>query len=135
MAAAAQGELPGDTLLAEAEPALELFQAALPLAAITVFYVNPARECEFIEQGLFLTASTSRLPGVNAFQFHRSCATHPDCVEYMLYEDWNSRELFDAQCQSGHLQRFADAIRELTVGPPTRKFYLGWCDGMGAQQE
>lgn len=135
MPSAVQREWRGDAPLAEAERALESFQPGLPLAAITVFYVNPAKEREFVEQGLFLTASTSRLPGVNAFQFHRGCAAQPDCVEYMLYEAWNSRELFHAQCQSRHVQRFADVIRELTVAPPTRTFYLGWCDSTGTQQE
>ena len=112
---------------AEAERLLDSFESSMPLAAITVFYVNPAKECEFVEQGLFLIASTSRSAGVNAFQFHKALV-NSDCIEYMLYEDWNSRELFRAQWESSHLQRFEDAIRGLTAAPPRRTFYVGWCD-------
>src|SRR5215467_11464117 len=119
-----------DELRAQVSRMLDSLAAGIPIAAIVLFGVNPGKEARFVENATVLTEATRRLPGCNVFVFHK--AVKPGLpatgVEYLIYEDWQTRDLFRAQWDSDHLQRFQHTVGDLLVAAPDLRFYYGWRD-------
>jgi len=107
---------------------LDSLPAQVPIAAIVLFRVNSEKEGIFLQNANALTEATRRLPGCNVFAFHKSVkAGGPsEGIEYLIYEDWQTRDLFRTQWDSQHLQRFQHAVGDLIVAPPDLRFYYGW---------
>ena len=107
---------------------LDSLEPGIALAAIVIFKVDPAKEGKFLEEADALTRATRRLPGCNVFAFHktaqRTAAAEP--VEYLIYEDWETRELFHTQWTSEHLGHFQSVVGDLVVATPDLRFYYGW---------
>lgn len=112
---------------------LDTLPPGIPLAAIVLFKVDPAKESRFKQEADALTAATRRLPGCNVFAFHK--ATPPGAsgepIEYLIYEDWETRELFHAQWTSDHLQHFQSVVGDLVLAAPDLRFYNGWREYRG----
>jgi haloalkane dehalogenase len=108
-------------LLASLEP-------GIAIAAIVIFKVARAQERQFLEAADALTRATRRLPGCNVFAFHKTAqpAAAADPVEYLIYEDWETRELFQVQWTSDHLERFQDVVGDFVTATPDLRFYYGW---------
>ena len=106
---------------------LDTLEPGTPIAAIVLFEVDPAREDRFKEAADDLTEATRRLPGCNVFAFHKQ--TQPAAgkpIEYLIYEDWQTRELFRVQWTSEHIRRFQSVVGGLVTAQPDLRFYLGW---------
>ena len=127
-----QGQQPPsiDELRAQVSQMLDSLPANVPIAAIVLFEVNPAKEDGFIKNANALTEATRRLPGCNVFAFHKIVKAGPAStgIEYLIYEDWQTRDLFRTQWDSDHLQRFQHAVGDLIVATPDLRFYFGWSD-------
>ena len=117
-----------DQLRAQVSQMLDSLPAQVPIAATVLFKVNPEREGPFLQHANALTDATRRLPGCNVFAFHRAVKTGApsEGIEYLIYEDWHTRELFRTQWDSQHLQRFQHSVGDLIVAPPDLRFYYGW---------
>ncbi len=100
----------------------------IAIAAIVIFKVARAKERQFLEAADALTRATRRLPGCNVFAFHKTAqpAAASDPVEYLIYEDWETRELFQVQWTSDHLKRFQDVVGGFVTATPDLRFYYGW---------
>jgi len=107
---------------------LDSLPAQVPIAATVLFKVNPQKEGIFLQNANALTEATRRLPGCNVFAFHKAVkAGGPsEGIEYLIYEDWQTRDLFRTQWDSQHLQRFQHSVGDLIVAPPDLRFYYGW---------
>lgn len=131
-------ESEGDTSVASPIEAVRVQVAQLidsldqrvPIAAIVVFKVNPDREPEFGREADLLTAATRRLPGCNVFAFHKTVSppSPRQAIEYLIYEDWETTGLFQAQWHSDHLQRFQRLVGDYVMAQPDLRFYVGWRD-------
>ncbi|HEV2845402.1 MAG TPA: haloalkane dehalogenase [Thermoanaerobaculia bacterium] len=112
---------------------LDTLEPGIPLAAIVLFKVDPAKERRFLEEAGTLTRETRRLPGCNVFAFHKATqeesATEP--IEYLIYEDWETRELFHAQWTSDHLRNFQYVVGDFVLAAPDLRFYHGWREYRG----
>ena len=112
---------------------LDTLPPGIPLAAIVLFKVDPAKESRFKQEADALTAATRRLPGCNVFAFHK--ATPPGAsgepIEYLIYEDWETRELFHTQWTSDHLKNFQSVVGDLVLAAPDLRFYNGWREYRG----
>jgi quinol monooxygenase YgiN len=98
------------------------------VAAVLTVRVSPELECRFMQHAIALTASVSALPGANAFAVHRSLEPDASGVGYVIYEVWQSRELFTAHWASDRLRSFHDSLDEFLVEEPTLHLYVGWFD-------
>ena len=109
---------------------LDTLEPGIPLAGTVLFKVDRAKERRFLEEADALTRATRRLPGCNVFAFHKATqsgsATEPS--EYLIYEDWQTRELFHTQWTSDHLKRFQAVVGDLVLAQPDLRFYYGWRD-------
>ncbi|HEX4963478.1 MAG TPA: haloalkane dehalogenase [Thermoanaerobaculia bacterium] len=112
---------------------LDTLEPGIPLAAIVIFKVDRAKERRFLEEADALTRATRRLPGCNVFAFHKAAqsgaTTEP--IEYLIYEDWETRELFHTQWTSDHIKRFQDVVGDLVTAAPDLRFYYGWREYRG----
>src|SRR5437764_5198603 len=117
-----------DQLRAQVSQMLDALPAQVPIGATVLFKVNPEKEGPFLQHANALTNATRRLPGCNVFAFHRAVKTGApsEGIEYLIYEDWQTRELFRTQWDSQHLQRFQHSVGDLIVAPPDLRFYYGW---------
>lgn len=128
----AESPSPIDALRADVNRMLETIHPENPIAATVVFEVSPASEEQFARNGLALTAATRRLPGCNVFSFHKAIKqTHPSALEYLIYEDWQSRRQFQRQWNSDHLQAFQRTVGALITAAPDLRFYTGWRQAEG----
>jgi haloalkane dehalogenase len=114
-----------DQVRAQVSQLLDSIAPDVPIAAIVLFKVNPAKENQFITNANLLTDGTLRLPGCNVFSFHKA-VVNGNAIEYLIYEDWETRDLFRTQWNSAHLKRFQYAVGDLVVAPPDLRFYYGW---------
>src|SRR5258708_34759014 len=114
-----------DQIRAQVSQLLDTIGPAVPISAIVLFKVNPAKENQFIANANLLTEATRRLPGVNVFSFQKA-VVNADALEYLIYEDWETRDLFRRQWDSNHLKQFQYAVGDLIVAPPDLRFYYGW---------
>lgn len=112
---------------------LDTLPVGMPLAAIVLFKVGPAKERRFQQEADVLTAATRKLPGCNVFAFHKTVvpASTTEPVEYLIYEDWETRELFHTQWTSQHLKHFQSFIGDLVLAAPDLRFYSGWREYRG----
>lgn len=112
---------------------LDTLPPGIPIAAIVLFKVDPAKEARFRQEADALTAATRRLPGCNVFAFHKATPGGPagEPIEYLIYEDWETRELFHTQWTSDHLQHFQSVVGDLVLAPPDLRFYNGWHEYRG----
>src|SRR5206468_12582622 len=96
---------------------LDSLDQRMPIAAIVIFKVTPERETEFGREADRLTAATRRLPGCNVFAFHKTVQPpgQRQPIEYLIYEDWETTGLFQAQWHSEHLQRFQRVVGEYVM--------------------
>src|SRR5207247_7210359 len=101
-----------------------------PIAAIVLFNVSPEHEEEFGREADLLTVGTRRLPGCNVFAFHKAAnpAGGRAPTEYLIYDDWETTGLFQAQWHSRHLQRFQGRVGDFLAAQPDLRFYVGWRD-------
>src|SRR5207253_9263366 len=97
---------PIEALRVQVAQMLDSLDQRMPVAAIVLFKVNPAREDDFKREASRLTVDTRRLPGCNVFAFHRATAAPGSSIEYLIYEDWQTTALFQRQWHSDHLQHF-----------------------------
>ncbi|HKI03132.1 MAG TPA: haloalkane dehalogenase [Thermoanaerobaculia bacterium] len=113
---------------------LDGLEPGIPLAAIVIFKVDREKERRFLEDADALTRATRRLPGCNVFAFHKTAQTEAagEPIEYLIYEDWQTRELFHTQWTSDHIKRFQDAVGDLVVAAPDLRFYYGWREYRGS---
>lgn len=122
-----------DTMRAGVLRMLDTLEPGIPLAAIVLFKVDRAKEQRFLEEADTLTRETRRLPGCNVFAFHKATqaesATEP--IEYLIYEDWETRELFHTQWTSDHLRNFQYAVGDFVLAAPDLRFYYGWREYRG----
>jgi haloalkane dehalogenase len=114
-----------DEVRARVSRMLDSISPDTPIAAIVLFKVDRAKEVQFIENANVLTEATRRLPGVNVFSFHKALEID-DSLEYLIYEDWQTRDLFRTQWDSNHLKRFQYTVGDLVVTPPDLRLYYGW---------
>ena len=107
---------------------LDTLEPGIALAAIVIFKVDPAKERQFLDEADALTRATRRLPGCNVFAFHKAAqqGSAAEPIEYLIYEDWQTRELFHTQWTSDHIKRFQDAVGDLVLAAPDLRFYYGW---------
>lgn len=124
-------------LRAEVSRLLDSLDPDAPIAAIVIFKVARAKEKLFGVQADLLTAATRRMPGVNVFAFHQTLQPAADdpSVEYLIYEDWQTRDLFRAQWDSAHLARFQGVVSDFVLAPPDLRFYHGWYEYRGGGGE
>ncbi len=118
---------PIEAVRVEVAQMLDGLDQRMPIAAIVLFKVNPAREDGFLQLADRLTQRTRRLPGCNVFAFHKA-TTAAEPVEYLIYEDWETTGLFQAQWHSDHLRDFQAGVGDLVVAQPDLRFYVGWRD-------
>jgi len=104
---------------------LDTLDPATPVSAIVLFEVNKAKETEFLTIADRLTLATRRLPGVNVFSFQKAVQEAPT-FQYLIYEDWETRDQFRRQWDSEHLQRFQATVGDTIQGAPDLRFYFGW---------
>jgi len=121
-----------DEVRAQVSQLLESIAGDVPIAAIVLFKVNRTKETQFIDSANLLTEATRRLPGVNVFSFHKAVVPG-DALEYLIYEDWETRDFFRTQWESHHLKRFQYTVGDLIVAPPDLRFYHGWPEYRKAQ--
>jgi haloalkane dehalogenase len=116
---------------------LDSLDQQAPIAAIVIFKVNPEREQEFGREADRLTAGTRRLTGCNVFAFHKIVQppAQRQPIEYLIYEDWETTGLFQAQWHSEHLQRFQALVGDYVMAQPDLRFYVGWREYRGAAVE
>lgn len=106
---------------------LDSLEPGTPIAAIVIFKADPSKEDRFRQAADDLTEATRRLPGCNVFAFHKATQTQAgQPIEYLIYEDWQTREQFRVQWTSGHIRRFQEVVGDLVVAQPDLRFYLGW---------
>ena len=112
---------------------LDTLPPGIPLAAIVLFKVDPAQESRFRQEADRLTAATRKLPGCNVFAFHKATPGGPagEPIEYLIYEDWETRELFHTQWTSDHLKHFQSVVGDLVLAAPDLRFYNGWREYRG----
>lgn len=112
---------------------LDTLEPGIPLAAIVLFKVDPAKEGRFLEEADTLTRETRRLPGCNVFAFHKAAqpASGTEPIEYLIYEDWETRELFHTQWTSDHLRNFQYVVGDFVLAAPDLRFYYGWREYRG----
>ncbi len=115
-----------DQLRAQVSQMLDSLPAQVPISAIVLFKVNPEKEAAFLQNADALTEATRKLPGCNVFSFHKEVKPGTGGIEYLIYEDWETRELFRTQWESQHLQRFQHSVGDSIVAPPDLRFYFGW---------
>jgi haloalkane dehalogenase len=115
-----------DQLRAQVSQMLNTLPAAGPISAIVLLEVNPQKEEPFLQIADALTEATRRLPGCNVFAFQKTVQPSGAGIEYLIYEDWQTRDFFRTQWDSNHLQRFQHAVGDLIVAPPDLRFYSGW---------
>jgi quinol monooxygenase YgiN len=121
---------PIDDLRAQVSRMLASLPPDTPIAATVVFQVEPSQEPTFLHNAQVLTAATRQLPGCQVFGFHRHKSLQPEpaqprAVEYLIFEEWTSRVLFQVQWDSAHLKHFQYTVGELVVAPPDLNFYYG----------
>lgn len=102
-----------------------------PIGATVVFKVSEKAEDTFVKNVSVLAEATKKLSGCNLFvyQKHQPYQGEPEepaAVEYLIYEDWESVQLFRVQWESEHLKQFQYTVLDLLVGPPDLTFYDGW---------
>lgn len=116
-----------EELRAQVSEMLDGLEPDTPIAATVTFQVDPAKEGAFARHIDDLAEATRQLPGLNVFHFHRNKAIQPgsDGVEYLIYEDWQTRDEFRAQWDSAHLKKFQGVVFDLIVAPPDLRFYYG----------
>lgn len=104
-----------------------------PISAIVLFQVDPGREAEFRRNADELIRDTRRLPGCNVFAIEPAVWPPPSggAIEYLIYEDWETTDLFQVQWDSPHLQRFQASVGDLLTAPPDLRFYDGWREYRG----
>lgn len=118
---------PIDALRADVNQMLETIHAENPIAATVVFSVTPALEERFASHAIALTNATRQLSGCNLFSFHRAVRpSDPASLEYLIYEDWQTRRQFQRQWNSDHLQAFQAVVGGFINKTPDLRFYTGW---------
>jgi quinol monooxygenase YgiN len=119
-----------DDLRAQVSRMLESLPPETPIAATVQFQVDRTKERTFLHNADVLTEATRQLPGCQVFGFHRHKSLQPEpeypaAVEYLIFEAWTSRVLFQVQWDSTHLKNFQYTVGELVVAPPDLDFYYG----------
>src|SRR6266852_5441417 len=119
-----------DELRAQFTRLLDSVPPPTPFAATVVFNVKRTKESTFTTNADVLTAATTPLDGLKIFTYQkqRSVARvqeHAPAVNYIIYEAWESCELFRVQWNSKHLRDFQNTVLDLVVGPPELRFYFG----------
>jgi quinol monooxygenase YgiN len=117
-----------DDLRAQVSRMLESLPPETPIAATVVFQVDRTKERTFLHNADVLTEATRQLPGCQVFGFHRHKSIqyepeHAAAVEYLIFEEWTSRVLFQVQWNSAHLRHFQYSVGNLVVAPPDLNFY------------
>ena len=80
-----------------------------PLTIIAKLTARPGREQEVYDACHALLAPTHAEEGCINYDMHRS-VENPGVI--IFYENWTTRELWDAHMQSPHLQAFSAATRD-----------------------
>lgn len=114
-----------DDLRAQFTAMLDAADPSVAIASIVLFQVDPAKESRFLANANTLTVATRRLRGCNVFAFHRAMDKSQG-LQYLIYEDWETLELFKVQWNSQHLKTFQYGVGELIVAAPDLRFYYGW---------
>ena len=123
-----------DEIRAQVSASLEALDPETPIAATVTFPVDPAKESTFLRNIDTLAEATRRLPGLNVFSYHKRQSADPKAApHYLIYEDWQSRVLFQTQWSSEHLKTFQYSVGDLLTGPPDLVFYYGSDDVGGAR--
>jgi quinol monooxygenase YgiN len=112
---------------------LDTLPPPTPVAATVVFKVDRAQEDEFVRNSDVLAAATRRLPGCSVFAYHEHKPWHegqsePGVVQFLIYENWQTRDLFRAQWDSDHLKKFQSLVGGWIKGLPDLNFYYGWSE-------
>jgi haloalkane dehalogenase len=107
---------------------LDSLEPGTPIAAIVLFKVARAKEQAFLKNASVLTEATRRLPGCNVFSFHQAVqsGSAAEAIEYLIYEDWETRDLFRTQWNSQHLKYFRSTVGDQVVDRPDLRLYIGW---------
>ena len=105
---------------------LDALDPAAPVALVELFVVEPARESAFVENVNALAQQARTGRGCKTFSLHKAVNPHPRGLEYLIYEDWHSRDAFRDHWSSSALENFQRLLPELTVVPPDLRFYFGW---------
>lgn len=126
-------QTPIDALRAQVSRMLDTLDQGIPIASTVVFKVNRAKESTFIKISDVLAEATRKLPGCNVYAYHEHKPWHDGqeqagTVQYLIYEDWETVELFRTQWNSEHLKQFQHTFLDLVVGLPDLNFYYGWSD-------
>src|SRR5262249_33754140 len=114
-----------DELRAAVSQLLDKLDPDTPIAGTVVFRVGGKSERDFVSNISVLTEATRRLPGCNVFAYHKTMPGKPeqdDSVGYLIYEDWETVNLFRRQWNSQHLRHFQDLVGNFVVALPDLKF-------------
>jgi quinol monooxygenase YgiN len=119
-----------DEIRAQVSRMLDSLAPDTPIAATVLFQVNPPQESTFLSNIEELKVATLKLPGVREFGYHKLIPILPnpspsDPPEYLIYEDWETRDYFRPQWDSVHLVKFQFSLNPLVVAPPDLNFYFG----------
>src|SRR5262249_38216207 len=120
-----------DQIRANVSQMLDGLDPQAPIGATVVFKVDKTKEETFVRNAGALEKATKKLLGCILFvyQKHQPYRGEPwetTAVEYLIYEDWESVELFRTQWNSKHLKDFQYTVLNLFVEPPDLTFYRGW---------
>jgi quinol monooxygenase YgiN len=107
---------------------LDNLDPKLPIAATVCFKVDKSKEDAFKKSVDALTETTRKLPAVKVFGYHRQKPIQQgqesvDVVEYLIYQEWKTVELFRRQFVSEQLKQFMLAVFDQVVAQPELKFY------------
>src|SRR6266480_5049108 len=123
-------EVPEEELRAQAMvlQMLDTLNPKMPFTATVIFKVDKSKESAFKKNCDALTEATRKLPGIRTFSYHRQKPIQPeearsDVVEYLIYQEWETVELFRTQFVSHHLMQFLGSVFDLIVAPPDLRFY------------
>ena len=117
-----------DEIRAQVSRMLDRLDPKAPIAATVVFQVRPDREGVFRHNLEALATATRQLPGLKIFSYHQHTsigAPGGGDPQYLIYEEWQSRDAFRAQWESAHLQHFQYSVGALVAAPPELNFYSG----------
>lgn len=113
---------PLDTLRGQVLEMIAEYPPDLPIAATVEFLVKQESESAFVKNADTLTAATRQLPGLKKFSYHKHHRSflvpeneNEDAVAYLIYEEWQSPELFRTQWESEHLVEFQNSVGQLLV--------------------
>lgn len=122
-----------DDIRALVNEMLDRMPPQTPIAATVVFQVIPEKESTFLKDIDELAEETRKLTGCNHFSYHKHRPI-PDTTDhqYLIFEDWESVELFRHQWNSEHLIKFQNLVGGLVSAPPDLNFYYGSDDVGGA---